>query len=199
MDEAIRAKEKELYDLVCEIETLRAAQEGVEVPDYEFQTQQGPVQLSELFGEKTGLFAIHNMGQGCRYCTLWADGINAFLPHLETEFAVLLLSKDDPETQRRFANERGWRFRLASHGGGDYIVEQSVESGQTNYPGIVYYQKDGDRIMRRNDALFGPRDAFCSIWHLLSLAGRNESDWFPQYSYWKRPEPLCDGGKNVAD
>ncbi len=61
------------------------------------------------------------MGQGCRYCTVWADGFIGFLPHLENAMSVVLLSKDPPELQRRFANERGWRFRLASHDGGENV------------------------------------------------------------------------------
>ena len=44
--------------------------------------------------------------------------------------SVVLLSKESPEVQRRFANSRGWRFRLASHSGGDYIREQTVVAGQ---------------------------------------------------------------------
>ena len=65
------------------------------------------------------------MGQACRYCTLWADGFNGFVPHLESTMAVALVSKDSPQRQREFANSRGWRFRLASHGGGDYITGYS--------------------------------------------------------------------------
>ena len=95
------------------------------------------------------------MGQGCRYCTLWADGFNGFLPHLEATMSVLLVSKDSPEVQRRFANSRGWRFELACHGGGDYIREQSVQLGQDNMPGVVLYQRSGDTIMRKNRSCSG--------------------------------------------
>jgi predicted dithiol-disulfide oxidoreductase (DUF899 family) len=199
MESEIRKIEQELYELVVRLEELRKSAPAKDVPDYEFETLNGPASLAELFGDKDGLFAIHNMGQGCRHCTLWADGINAFLPHLEDEFSVVLFSKDDPQTQRRFANERGWRFRLASHGGGDYIREQTVVEGEDNYPGIVFYERDGDTIRRKNSAVFGPRDQFCSIWHLLSLAGRSETDWVPQFQYWSRPENLDDGGRDIVD
>jgi predicted dithiol-disulfide oxidoreductase (DUF899 family) len=64
------------------------------VKNYEFETLEGSVSLLELFAGKSKLFAIHNMGQGCRYCALWADGINSFLQHLENEFAVVFLSRD---------------------------------------------------------------------------------------------------------
>ncbi len=45
----------------------------------------------EMFGDKKQLLLIHNMGQGCRYCTLWADGFNGFLKHLESVMSVVLV------------------------------------------------------------------------------------------------------------
>ena len=52
------------------------------VPDYTFDTDHGTTTLTDLFGGRDTLLVIHNMGQGCRYCTLWGDGISPFLPHL---------------------------------------------------------------------------------------------------------------------
>lgn len=91
-----------------------------------------------------------------------------------------LLSKDPPELQRRFANERGWRFRLASHGGGAYIREQTVVDGQDNYPGAVVYKREGDRILRYNACVFGPGDIYCSLWSLLALAGLDAQTFTPR-------------------
>jgi predicted dithiol-disulfide oxidoreductase (DUF899 family) len=195
----IEQLEKEIGEKVTKLNELRKKAAPSAVRNYQFMTLDGEVSLLQLFGDKTRLFAIHNMGQGCRYCTLWADGINAFLPHLESEFAVALLSKDLPQTQRAFANSRGWRFRMASHGGGDYIKEQSVTPGQTNYPGIVCYERKGDQIFKLNSASFGEGDLYCSMWHILSLAGIGEEEWVPQYSYWKRPVKMDDGGQRIAE
>ncbi len=86
---------------------------------------------------------------------------------------------------------------MVSHGGGDYIVEQSVKAGEINMPGIVCYIKKGDQIFRKNSSVFGPSDEFCSQWGILSLAGVSEEEWTPQYQYWKRPEKMEDGGKNL--
>ncbi len=193
----IQALERQIFDLTAKLTELRKAGGGEVVPNYEFQTQNGPTSLLELFAGQDKLLAIHNMGQGCRYCTLWADGFNGFLPHLESAMGVVLLSKDSPEQQRRFANSRGWRFRLASHGGGAYMQEQSVMPGQGNMPGAVVYERRGTDIVRMNRTPFGPGDTFCSLWSLLSLAGMSEADWTPQYSYWQRPSKLDDGGANV--
>ena len=179
------------------LNTMRRAAKGYEVPDYTFRTLGGETLLSDLFGGNDKLLAIHNMGQGCRYCTLWADGVNGFLPHLESVMAVVLVSKDDPETQRRFANSRGWRFRLASHSGGDYIREQSAWTGHGNMPGAVLYERRDGKIRRKNAVVFGPGDVFCSAWHFLALAGHGEDDWTPQYAYWQRPQELDDGSENL--
>ena len=198
-DANIAALEAEIAELTAKLNAARRAAAGREVPDYAFRTLDGEVRLSELFSGRDRLLAIHNMGQGCRYCTLWADGINGFLPHLESAMAVVLLSKDDPETQRRFANARGWRFRTASHAGGDYIRDESVMPGEANAPGAVVYEKRGGTVVRKNVVAFGPGDLFCSAWNFLALAGLGVDDWTPQFSYWRRPGSLDDGGRNLLE
>ena len=99
--------ERKIGALTAELTDLRKASPGTPVPDYTFRTQSGEATLRDLFGDRDRLLAIHNMGQACRYCTLWADGFNGLLPHLESVLAVVLVSKDPPEDQRRFANSRG--------------------------------------------------------------------------------------------
>jgi predicted dithiol-disulfide oxidoreductase (DUF899 family) len=195
----IEQLENEISAKLEQLHALRKSAPPTPVRNYQFKTLDGDASLLGLFAGKTKLFAIHNMGQGCRYCTLWADGLNAFLPHLESEFAVVLLSKDPPETQRAFANSRGWRFRMASHGGGDYIREQSVLAGETNMPGMVAYQRQGDQILKLNSTTFGPGDLYCPLWHILALAGLGEKDWTPQYAYWHRPKKLDDGGLKILE
>ncbi|MFG1481978.1 DUF899 family protein [Halobacteriovorax sp. RZ-2] len=194
---ALKEAEKELFELTQKVAALRKDQPAQEVKDYTFRSTTGAVNLYDLFGDKDQLIMIHNMGQACRYCTLWGDGINGLVSHIESVCSLVLVSKDDPEIQRRFANERGWRFNILSHGGGDYIKEQSVVAGEVNMPGIVCYQKVGTKVYRKNSAVFGPGDEFCSMWNILTLAGVSSSDWTPQYSYWKRPEHMDDGGENL--
>jgi predicted dithiol-disulfide oxidoreductase (DUF899 family) len=200
MQDDIARLENQIFEMCLELQNMRAKRESEPVRNYTFVTEHGETDLLRLFGDKEGLFAIHNMGQSCRYCTLWADGLNGFLEHLESEFAVVLLSKDPPDVQRRLANNRKWRFNLASHAGGDYIREQTVVSDQDNSPGIVYYERRGDEIFVKNRATFGPNDLFCSIWPILGLAGRGtEGDWTPQFAYWSRPRKLEDGGQDIQD
>lgn len=199
MSTEISELEQQIFELTEKLHDLRKSSAGGAVPNYVFATIEGEVSLLDMFGDKNQLLLIHNMGQGCRFCTLWADGFNGFLKHLESVMSVVLVSKDPPDLQRQFANSRDWRFRLASHGGGEYITEQTVLGGAENTPGAVVYERDGVNITRKNSAIFGPGDIFCSMWSLLGLAGLGEDDWTPQYVYWKRPEKMDDGGANLND
>lgn len=198
-DTEITALEQQIFDLTAQLNDLRAKQPGTPVSNYTFTTLSGDVTLLDLFGEQQQLLAIHNMGQGCRYCTLWADGFNGLLPHLESALSVVLVSKDTPAMQRAFASSRGWRFNLASHGGGTYIQEQTVLADSGNMPGAVVYERHGDQILRKNACVFGPGDLYCAAWPLLALAGISEAAWTPQFRYWRQPEQLDDGGENLLE
>jgi predicted dithiol-disulfide oxidoreductase (DUF899 family) len=199
MSSEIAKVEGQIFELTKRLAELRTASPGIEVKNYSFDTLNGQTTLLGLFGEMDKLLVIHNMGQGCRYCTLWGDGLNGFVPHLESTMALVLVSKDEPEVQRRFANSRAWRFHLASHGGGEYIQEQTVMQGAGNMPGAVVYERRGDQIFRMNACIFGPGDLYCSIWPLLGLAGMSDGDWTPQFQYWTRPQQMDDGGENMVD
>ncbi len=199
MSAKIQELEHQIFELNAKLNELRRENTGPEVRNYDFEALNGRVTLLNLFGEHDKLLLIHNMGQGCRYCTLWADGLNGFVPHLETVMGLALVSRDPPEVQRRFANSRGWRFNLASHGGGDYIREQTVMEDSDNMPGAVLYQRRGDAIFRRNSCVFGPGDLYCPIWNFLGMAGLGEEDWTPQFRYWTRPRKMDDGGQNLLE
>lgn len=191
--------EFEIFEKTQTLAALRRAEAGTEVTDYPFETTTGTTSLSALFAGRERLLMIHNMGQACRYCTLWADGINGVLDHLEDAMAVVLVSKDSPQAQRAMALDRGWRFRTASHGGGAYMADQCAMGEHANMPGAAVYELTSGKIMRRGRTAFGPGDLYSPMWHFLSLAGIGSSDWTPQYHYWRRPEALEDGGENIRD
>jgi len=189
--------EAEIMEKTARLAELRRADPAVEIRDYAFSTLDGETTLSAMFAGRERLLVIHNMGQGCRYCTTWADGINGVLRHLEEAMSVVLVSKDAPDVQRRLAEDRGWRLRMASHGGGPYMTEQSI--GEGNYPGAVVYEKRHGRILRRGRASFGPGDLYSPLWHFLALAGIGADDFTPQFHYWRRPQEMEDGGQNLRD
>lgn len=188
--EEIRQVEKEIWEHTVRLEMLRKKTPPVEIKNYEFLTLEGPASLSDFFAKKDKLMVIHNMGQNCRWCTAWADILNGALPHLESEFSVILVSKDTPEAQRKLALSRKWRFRMASHGGREYITEQSIISNEENVPGLVCYQRRGEKIFRKNSSKFYPGDVFNPIFHVLSVGEVGLKDFQPQFNYWTRPEKL---------
>ena len=199
MTQSILELEMKIMEMTVELRQLQRELSGQVVSNYEFDTVDGKRMLSDLFAGQKKLLVIHNMGQACRYCTLWGDGINAYVSHLETAMSVVMLSKDAPGVQRKFANSRQWRIRMASHGGGAYMQEQVAAQGMGNMPGAVVYELVEGEIRRKASTFFGPSDLYCPQWHFLGLAGIDIGDWTPQFSYWLRPEVMEDGGENLPD
>lgn len=78
----IQRLEIELAERQRELAGLKRRLEPEPVKDCTLAGWSGPIPLSELFQGREGLILIHNMGRGCRYCTLWADGFNGVWRHL---------------------------------------------------------------------------------------------------------------------
>ena len=171
---ALRDKMRELQQTV----------EPEEVADYVLTTADGPVRLSALFGGKDMLFVIHNMGKTCPACTMWADGYNGVVPHLESRAAFVVTSPDDPATQAAFAASRGWRFRIVSHQGTNFAADMGYRGEKGGWlPGISVFKRDGQRILRVSDQQLGPGDDFCSVYHFLDMLPEGAAGWRPKFSY----------------
>jgi predicted dithiol-disulfide oxidoreductase (DUF899 family) len=174
---------QQIADLRGKMRELQQSVEPEEVTDYEFSTPEGKVRLSELFGDKEYLFVIHNMGASCRYCTLWADGFNGILPHLEDRAAFVVTSPDEPAAQQRFSTARGWDFRMVSRRDTSFARDMGFHSDRGWLPGVTVFRKRGQRICRVSDTSFQPGDDFCAIWHFFDLLPEGASGWEPQYKY----------------
>lgn len=159
------------------------------VSDYELAGPDGSVKLSAMFGDKSDLILIHNMGAGCPYCTMWADGFNGVLQHIESRAAFVVVSPDAPEVQQRLAGKRGWRFRMYSAQGTTFIEEMGFGSEEDHYdshamPGVSAFHKNPDgSIARVARDFFGPGDLYCGVWHLFDLLRDSPSDWEPRFQY----------------
>ena len=155
-----------------------------EIQDYTLSGPRGPIKLSQLFGNKSDLIVIHNMGKGCRYCTLWADGFNGVFPHLENRAAFAVCYPDSPETQRQFSESRGWRFPMVSGHGSTFIEDMGFRGEKGWMPGVSTFSRSADgKIVRVARAPFGPFDPFSGIWHLFALLSDGVKDWEPKYQY----------------
>lgn len=168
---------------------LRRRMPAEPVSDYEFAGAEGSVMLSAMFGDKSDLIVIHNMGAGCPYCTMWADGFNGVLQHIESRAALVVVSPDAPEVQQRLASKRGWRFQMYSAQGTTFIEDMGFGSEEEHYdshamPGVSAFHKNPDgSIAGVARDFFGPGDLYCGVWHLFDLLQGGPGDWEPQFQY----------------
>jgi len=167
-------------------DALHAAQKkhaGQPVGNYDFDCPTGPVSLIDLFADKSELFMIHNMGKSCAYCTLWADGFNGVLDHLQNRAAVVVSSPDPVDVQQQFKEERQWKFTMVSVANNQFAEDMGYYDKNGPQPGVsVFSQADG-KVTRVADAPFGPGDDFCSVWHLFNLLPDGTSNWQPKFKY----------------
>jgi predicted dithiol-disulfide oxidoreductase (DUF899 family) len=123
------------------------------------------------------------MGVGCKYCTLWADGFNGVLPHIENRAAFVISSPDAPTTQEKFKASRGWRMRMVSHQGSRFACDMGFKDQDRWLPGLTVFRKCADKILRVVDTHCGPGDDFCVVWHLFDLIPEGAAGWQPQFRY----------------
>lgn len=174
---------RDIAALRDKMRALQSAVEPEEAENYRFATSDGEVHLSELFGDKEYLFVIHNMGKSCPNCTMWADGFNGVLPHLENRAAFVVSSPDDLETQRVFARSRGWRFRMVSHRGTSFAADMGYRGENGWLPGVSVFRRIADRIHRVSDAPFDQGDDFCAVWHLFDLLPEGAGGLRAKFAY----------------
>ena len=180
----IERLELELVERGERLAEMKRRQPREAVQDYTLAGWNGPVQLSELFAGKPDLIVVHNMGRGCRYCTLWADGFNGVYPHLADRAAFVVCSPDPVETQREFATGRGWRFPMVSGRESSFTQDMGFGTEKGWMPGAsTFHREPTGGIVRVAKTLFGPFDPYCSIWHLFGLLAEGVNDWEPQYRY----------------
>ncbi len=178
LDTEIKEKDKQLGLLKKELALL-------EVQDYEFEFIDGQTNLSKLFRDKGDLIVIHNMGSHCAYCTMWADGFNGVLPHIQDRTSFVVISPDSPVTQKEFSDSRGWKFSMVSAQNNTFIKDMGFELEDGKYmPGVSFFHKDNrGRIIRTGKDFFGPGDVYSSPWQLFKFLKSGVNNWNPKFSY----------------
>ena len=180
---ALYRLEDELATLEAQIAREQTALAGTPFEDYEFQGWDGPVRLSELFGDHDRLILIHNMGSSCAYCSMWADGINAQLKQLEKVAAIVLVNHDATDVQRRISEQRGWSFRMLDASATDFtdkmgfFAHEGEDAGML--PGTSTFTQDADGTIRCHArSFFGPNDRFNLVYSYLALLPEEASAEF---------------------
>jgi predicted dithiol-disulfide oxidoreductase (DUF899 family) len=181
--------EKQIEILQNQRRTLLQKEAKIEsLINYSFTDKKGDIHsISALFHEKEYLLVVHNMGVGCTYCTLWADGFNGIADHLDDAFSFVVATPDSFEVMKSFADARLWKFQMISAKNTTFFEDMGFatkKDEKTYYmPGYSLFQKNNDgSISRIAMDYFGPGDSYSSIWHMLSFLPK-EFQWSPKKSY----------------
>ncbi len=191
IDTEIQQLSQQIESLKQQLSEARRRRPVEPVQDFPLRNPDGsPTTLSALFGDRDDLIVVHNMGRGCVYCTLWADGFNSLVPHLENRAAFVVVSPDAPEVQTNFAASRGWTFQMASAAGSDFTSALGYEHEGGYMPGVSAFRRQPDgSIVRTGRDNFGPGDDYSAPWRLFDLLGGGVGEWEPRYRYLNEAEP----------
>ncbi|WLD94775.1 DUF899 family protein [Alkalihalobacillus sp. AL-G] len=182
VQEEIQELEKELLAKKKRLAELRKELSEDKVENYRFRTSENEeVTLLELFGDSDEIIVVHNMGKGCNYCTLWADGFNGVYRHMIERAPFVVSTPDDPDIQKTIAAERDWKFPLVSTKGTTFKEDMGFANGTSTRPGVSSFRKDenGD-VYHHASAPLGPGDDFCAVWHLFDLLPNGSGDFQPK-------------------
>ena len=180
----------------------RALPEGGEVPeDYVFEGEEGPVRLSELFGDKSTLVLYNymygpKMEQPCPSCTSMLDGMNGQARHVTQQVALAVVARSPLERILAFTRPRGWTgLRLLSSAGNSYNVDYKGESpdGSQN-PTMNVFTRSGGKVRHAwsSELMYAPRDPgqdprhvdiVWPLWSVLDLTPQGRGAWYPKLSY----------------
>lgn len=179
--------EKQIYELKEQCNELLEKLPPEEVKNYSLKTVDGnDIQLLDLFGDKDELILIHNMGPGCPYCTLWADGFKGFTPYLNERCAFWMETDKEPAELKEFSEKRGWSFNVVSSIDSGLKLElgfQKESDGKTfNLPGFSTFFKEDGKIYRHATAPFGPGDDYCGVWPMLAHLKKGANGWQPKFN-----------------
>lgn len=177
---------------------------GVIPQNYVFAAEDGPVPLSEMFGDKDTLITYNWMygptrPRPCPMCTSLLGALDGEMPDILQRVAFAVIARSPVERMAAFKKERGWRhLRLYSSAGNsfnhDYAFEEPGQGDNAAFN--VFTRRDGairhfwGQEMGAESADPGqdPRGAPdpMPLWNLLDMTpeGRG-TGWYPELEYGK--------------
>lgn len=182
----------------------RALPPGGEVPeDYRFEGEQGPVRLSEMFGDKQTLVTYNWMfgperERPCPMCTSLLGALDGEMPDILQRVAFAVIARSPLERLTAFKKERGWRhLRLYSSAGNDFnraYAHEKPASGEDNAAFNVFTRANGairhfwgdEMGVESADPGQDPRGAPdpMPIWTILDMTPKGRGvDWYPKLNY----------------
>jgi len=188
----------------------RALPAGTALDDYMFlegprdldagDTPVHEVRLSELFtGPDRALIVYHLMyGKAqitpCPMCTMWIDGLNSVVHHVEQNADLVVVAAADPAMLRAHARGRGWgRLRFLSCGGNTFKYDlRSEEDDGSQDSTVSVFNRDASGVVRHvysahpwisDAARERGIDLLCPTWHLLDLTPQGRGAWYASLHY----------------
>ena len=185
---ALLAREKEATRLRDSINAERLALPWVRVEkNYEFDTQEGPKRLAELFAGRSQLIVYHFMlgpdwAAGCTGCSFLADHLDGMLPHLEHHDVTLVaVSRAPLATIEAYQRRMGWRFPWVSSNRSDFNFDYHVSFKEDELAkGNVFYNFAEIAAEQANDELPGLsaffKDESGAVFHTYSSYARGHEE-----------------------
>ncbi len=197
--EALRQAELALMQQREEVAALRRKlPPGPLVEDYEFNSAEGPVRLSELFTSPDRSLVLYHFMLGkqqaepCPMCSMWADGWNAVAHHLAASVDVALVTAASVERTEEVARDRGWTdLQWLSAAENTFKADIGGEDASGNqWPFLsVFELGDGSPRLTYSggahiiDEHWRGVDLLSPVWHFLDLTRAGRGDWMPSLDH----------------
>jgi predicted dithiol-disulfide oxidoreductase (DUF899 family) len=162
------ADEKELTRRSDELARKRRELPWVRVEkEYEFETDEGPKTLAELFDGRSQLLVYHFMfgpsvegwpEAGCPGCTYTADSLDGAVAHLPSRGVTFVaVSRAPLERLNAYKRRMGWSFPWVSFGDSDFNLDFAVftEEGRRTGKGFNFGTPKHGAIDLRKQELHG--------------------------------------------
>lgn len=199
---ALLAEEIELRRHIERVAILRRALPlGGEIPeDYTFESHDGSVRLSQLFGDKDTLVVYSIMfgpqrAQACPMCTAMLTSWEGTARNLRERVALAVTARSPIERLIDFKKNRGWKnLQVYSDTKGNY-TRAYVSADDGDVPGLsIFTRRDGavrhfwsgEMSGEMADPGQDPRGApdVDPLWTILDLTPKGRgATWYPKLEY----------------
>ncbi len=183
------AAEKEVTRHNDRVSASRRRLPMVEVEDYPFIGPNGPMRLTELFGDRYLLLVQNVMfdprwDEGCPSCTYAVDNLPANMKRLAEEgIAFAMVSQAPIEKLEQWRVKRGWGHLWVSSGDTSYHddwgwTQENEQGDEGQLPGYSYYlRKDGKPYLTYMTTARGT-EAILPVAHIMDrTAYGRQQDW----------------------
>jgi predicted dithiol-disulfide oxidoreductase (DUF899 family) len=180
------------------------------VDDYEFEEIAAPLaagdasprrklRLSELFDATDDTVVLMHFMFGkkqqspCPMCTLWADGYDGIIGHLDQRVRFAVVVAGDVAAFRDYARSRGWRnLRVLSSADSSLKRDFGFEDAEgAQHPGASVFRLGADGRPRHfysvsamlTPSQFRGMDQLSPLWNFLDLTPEGRGQFMPKRSY----------------